>query len=69
MKISTLMTQSCCVALQNLLDLVANDMSGEACQKDAALVAFHNNTLVHIEIQKAKAGPLAERYSQIKVQS
>ena len=55
--------------MQNLLDLVANDMAGDSCQKDAALVAFHRNTLTHIEIQKAKGGATGERYSQVKLQS
>ena len=57
------------VWLQNLLDLVQNDMAGEGCQNDAALVAFHRNTLTHIELQKAKDGDVAARYSQIRIQA
>ncbi|KAK9803789.1 hypothetical protein WJX73_008689 [Symbiochloris irregularis] len=53
--------------LQNLLDLVQNDMAGDSCQKDSALVAFYKNTLGHIELQRARGGPAAERYKQIKV--
>ena len=53
--------------VQNLLDLVANDITGDSCQKDTALVAFHRNTLAHIDIQKAKGGAIAERYSHVKV--
>ena len=42
-------------------------MSGESCQKDAALLAFHRNTLSHIEVQKSKQGSIGERYAQIKL--
>ena len=41
-------------ALQNLLELVANEMASDNCQADAALLAFYNNTLAHIAAQKAK---------------
>ena len=40
--------------MQNLLELVANEMASDNCQADAALLAFHNNTLAHIAAQKAK---------------
>ena len=39
--------------LQNLLELVANEMANENCQKDASLMAFYNATLSHIASQKA----------------
>ncbi|CAL5218743.1 g459 [Coccomyxa viridis] len=39
--------------LQNLLELVANEMANDNCQKDASLMAFYNATLSHISSQKA----------------
>lgn len=44
------------VVMQNLLELVANEMATESCQADAALVAFHANTLAHLAACKAKGG-------------
>ena len=49
---------------QNLLELVANEMATEPCQADAALVAFHANTLKHLALLKAKGGP---RYDAIQL--
>ena len=49
---------------QNLLELVANEMATEPCQADAALVAFHANTLKHLAVLKAKGGP---RYDAIQL--
>ncbi len=43
-------------AVQNLLELVANEMATESCQADAALVAFHANMLAHLAACKAKGG-------------
>lgn len=39
---------------QSLMDLVADEMANENCQKDPQLVAFYNNTLAHIAHVKAK---------------
>ena len=52
---------------QNLLELVANEMTAEHCQADAPLLAFYNNTLGHIVKQKEKEGPLAEKYAEIQL--
>ena len=39
-------------------------MATEPCQADAALVAFHANTLKHLAVLKAKGGP---RYDAIQL--
>ncbi|PSC73631.1 vacuolar sorting-associated 35B-like [Micractinium conductrix] len=51
--------------LQSLLELVANEMSAEACKEDQPLQAFYANTLQHIRQQKAKGGEAGARYEAL----
>ncbi len=39
--------------LQNLLELVANEVAAEACQKDSGLLRYHATTVAHIELVQA----------------
>ena len=52
--------------LQNLLELVANEMANDNCQKDASLMAFYNATLSHIASQKALPDK-ASLYEEIQI--
>ncbi|KAK9832171.1 hypothetical protein WJX74_001409 [Apatococcus lobatus] len=53
--------------LQSLLELVANEMANENCQKDEALLAFYNSTRNHIAIQKDKGDELAQKFSSLQL--
>ena len=55
------------VAVQNMVDLVANNMEAENCKADASLVAFHANTLQHIVLQKAKEGKISSQYKDVRI--
>lgn len=42
-----------CAELQNLLELVANEVAAEACQKDSGLLRYHAATVAHVELVQA----------------
>ena len=60
-------TVSSFACLQSLLELVANEMASDHCQKDEALLAFYNSTRNHIAIQREKGDELAQKFSSLQL--
>jgi hypothetical protein len=54
--------------LQGLLQLIANELTGEAAAaRPGEVDAFHKATIQHIRTQQGKEGDLAARYAAVTV--
>lgn len=53
--------------LQSLLELVANEVSGDNCKQDQQLQRFYSNTLEHIKAQRDRGDDLSEQYQALKL--
>ena len=55
--------------LQDLVEFVVNEVggSGDDGTSDAALLAFHQNTISHIRRQQAREGDLGARFSELSI--
>lgn len=53
--------------IQNLLELVANEMAAEACQKDKALASFYANTYAHVTANQQRTSKLTDKYKDLQL--